>query len=270
MNWQELTADGFSASVSATGGVCLLPLSCLESHADHLPLGTDVFIARALCERAASIEPAIVFPDLIFTQILEAQHCAGAVAVDPELILRLLDNVCREIARNGLKKIVLVNAHGGNKHFLHYFVQCQLTSPRDYVVYLAEPRLPAAEAGDIRDQWTTTVDGHAGENETSQMLAIRPQLVNAAAMRDDDEGMPHGRLRALRDAGLYTALWWFADHPTHFRGDPRPATREKGERFLRARAEALAESIRVVKNDVTTPALQRDFFARSGRARPES
>src|SRR5947209_7998843 len=111
MRWEELTGDQFLQSAEAAQGVCLLRLSCIERHAHHLPLGTDMYIGRDLCRRAAELEPAVIFPDIIFTQILEARHCPGTIAIDADLILRLLDNVCREIARNGFTKIIIVNAH---------------------------------------------------------------------------------------------------------------------------------------------------------------
>ena len=101
MHWEELTGDQFPEAVAMAQGVCLLPLSCIERHSHHLPLGTDMYIGRELCRRAAEIEPALVFPDFIFTQILEARHCPGTIAIEPDLIMRLLDNTCREIARNG-------------------------------------------------------------------------------------------------------------------------------------------------------------------------
>src|SRR6185503_12242592 len=138
MRWEELTSDQFAQAVTTAQGVCLLPLSVIERHAHHLPLGTDMFIGREICRRAAELEPAIIFPDFIFTQILEAQHCAGTIALSPDLILPLLENVCREIARNGLEKIILVNAHGGNDHLIHYFAQLQLAGPRSYVVYVSD------------------------------------------------------------------------------------------------------------------------------------
>ena len=115
MRWDELTGDLFSEAVQKAEGVCLLPLSCIERHGHHLPLATDMFIGRETCNRAAELEPAIVFPDYIFTQILEARHYPGCIAIDPELTIRLLENTCREIARNGLKKIVFVNAHDNKK-----------------------------------------------------------------------------------------------------------------------------------------------------------
>jgi creatinine amidohydrolase len=263
--WEELTGDQFVQAAAEAQGVCLLPLSVIERHGHHLPLGTDMFIARELCQRAAALEPAIVFPNYIFTQILEARHCAGTIAIEAELILRLLDNVCREIARNGLKKIVLVNAHGGNGALLQFFGQTQLGSPRDYIVYLVERSFLPEDEGPIAAQWETTVDGHAGEKETSSLLVIRPDLVDHDQLRADGEGMPRERLQALRDAGIYTGIWWYADHPTHYRGDGSPATAEKGERFLQARARSLVDAIRLIKQDDVTPQLHAEFFAASGQ-----
>ena len=55
MHWEELTGDQFPEAVATVAGVCLLPLSCLERHAHHLPLGTDMYIGHELCRRAAAI-----------------------------------------------------------------------------------------------------------------------------------------------------------------------------------------------------------------------
>src|SRR3972149_5206869 len=182
MHWDELTGDLFPEAVQQAEGICLLPLSCIERHGHHLPLATDMFIGRKVCNRAAGLEPAIVFPDFIFTQILEARHYPGCIGIEPDLTLRLLENVCREIARNGLKKIVIVNAHGGNDNLIHYFAQIQLATPRDYVVYIAEQTYSPEDEAAIRAQWRTTVDGHAGEKETSAIMAIHPALVQSEAM----------------------------------------------------------------------------------------
>src|SRR6188768_3326411 len=108
MRWEELTGDEFPQAVESVGGVCLLPTSVVERHGHHMPLGTDTYIGREICSRAAEIEPAIIFPDFIYTQILEARHVPGTIALDAAMLLPLLENICREIARNGLKKIVIV------------------------------------------------------------------------------------------------------------------------------------------------------------------
>jgi creatinine amidohydrolase len=259
MRWEELTGDLFPKAAKRAEGVCLLPLSCIERHGHHLPLGTDMYIAREVCLRAADLEPAVVFPDLVFTQILEARHYPGCIGLEPDLTLRLLENVCSEIGRNGLGKVVIVNGHGGNDHLIHYFAQIQLATPRDYVVYVAEPPYQSEDDG-TRVQWETEVDGHAGERETSAVLAIRPDLVRKEALRSGKEGMPLGRLKKLRDQGVDTGIWWYADYPTHYCGDGRYGTVEKGERWLNDRAHGLARVIKSIKADKTAKRLQDEFF----------
>jgi len=126
---------------------------------------------------------------------------------------------------------------------------------------VADPPLGAADEAAIKAQWETTVDGHAGEGETSDILAARPDLVRTEGLRGHDgEGQPLGRLKALADLGVDTGIWWYADHPTHYRGDGRPAAAEKGEREQEARARALARVIRAVKDDQETLRLQAEFF----------
>jgi creatinine amidohydrolase len=261
MRWEELTGDLFPQAVKEADGVCLLPLSCIERHGHHLPLGTDMFIGRELCNRVAQLEPAVIFPDFIFTQILEARHMPGTIGIEPELIIRLLENACREIARNGLHKIVIVNSHGGNDNLIHYFAQIQLASPRDYVIYVPQPAY-VSEDSSTAAQWATTVDGHAGERETSMILATHPDLVESETMPADGEGLPKERLKALRDLGVDTGIWWYADYPSHYCGDGRPATAEKGERWFVDRASALAKVVRAIKDDKEAKRLQDEFFSR--------
>jgi creatinine amidohydrolase len=259
MFWVELTSDAFPEAVRRAEGVCLVPLGCVERHAHHLPLFTDMITAREVCRRASELEPVVIFPDIYFTQILEARHVPGTVAVSPDLMLRLLDEVCAEVARNGLHKVVLVNGHGGNNNLLHFFLQSRLARPYDYVAYLAEPKLLPEDEAVIAGQWESTVDGHAGEVETSIMAALRPDLVHWEALPEDGEGMPQGRLATLVEAGIRTPNGWYSDHPTHYRGDGRPGTAEKGERLLGAMARALARAVRLIKQDTETRRLLDSF-----------
>lgn len=262
MNWLELTSDQFPQAVSDAQGVCLVPVGCLERHAHHLPLGTDMLIAHDQCQRAARLEPAIVFPDYYLSQILEARHYPGCVGISTTLILQILDAICHEIARNGLKKIVLVNAHGGNNHMLRFFCQSQLAECHDYVVYVAGWDLLPEDKAALQGTWVTEIDGHAGEQETSQILAIRPDLAHLGELPSTPEGMPLERLKALNELGVYTGIWWYGDHPTHYRGDGRPATAEKGEALQAALGRALAEHIRRIKADNRSQQLQDEFYSK--------
>ncbi|MEZ4728765.1 MAG: creatininase family protein [Caldilineaceae bacterium] len=259
MRWEELSGDRFAAAVKECEGVCLIALSVVERHGHHLPLGTDMYEGRGILERVAKLEPVVLFPDYIFTQIPEARHLAGTISIDGNLMIQLLDNVCREIARNGLKKIVLVNAHGGNG-FVAFYNMLQLYQPRDYVVYLVNPFF-AAFGGQLELPWQREDDGHAGPGETSMMLALRPDLVHMDLVPQDDEGKARKRLQALREAGVQTGIWWYADHPTHYQGDAGFATAAAGEQMLDVMAEAVARAVRVIKADTEAKRLQDEFFA---------
>jgi creatinine amidohydrolase len=261
MRWEELTGDRFVEAVEECQGVCLVPMSVVERHGHHLPLGTDTYIGREVCRRAAELEPAIVFPDYIFTQIPEARHLAGTIAIDGELMVRLLDNVCREIARNGLKKVVLVNSHGGNLGLLALFNMLPLYSPRDYVVFVVQPFGPGVAAVEV--PWERSSDGHAGPGETSMIAKVRPDLVHMEHVPTNDEGQARDRLRALREAGVQTGIWWYADHPTHYQGDAHPATAEAGDRLFDAMAQTVARAVRAIKQDTEARRLQDEFFAAS-------
>lgn len=260
MLWEELTAPAFVEAVAAAGGTCLVPIGVIEKHGDHLPLGTDLLNVRALAARAAELEPAVVFPPYYFGQICEARHQPGTLAFDDRFLLDGLARICAEIARNGLKKIVLVNGHGGNNHLLPFFVQTTLGAARDYSVYLIG--LEAACPPAARELLEEKEGGHADELETSVMLAIRPDLVAMDAI-DREAGRPRGRLAHL--AGVYTAIWWYADHPDHQAGDPSLATADKGRRLLEIGAANLARLIGMIKEDHVVAEFQNEFYRSAER-----
>jgi creatinine amidohydrolase len=220
-----------------------------------LPNPTEV---RSL---VSAIVDFYLYREPVIPEIPEARHLPGTISIDGELILRLLDNLCREIARNGLKKIVFVNAHGGNQNLLQFFNELQLARPHDYVVYLIH--LFNLRGTAIEVPWDRANDLHAGADETSLIRAIHPDLVHMERVPADGEGRPRQRLKALQDAGVRTGIWWYADYPTHYAGDAQPATAELGEQMLSAMAEGLAQAIRAVKEDDVTPHLQDAFYAAS-------
>src|SRR5215467_2400649 len=123
VKWEELTAEDFRTAVQQAKGTCLLPFGILEKHGPHLPLGTDLLNVRYAALHAAEQEFAVVFPEYYFGQIFEAKHEPGTVAYSMELQLKLLQETADEMARNGCKKVIIVNGHGGNEHLLPYFAQ---------------------------------------------------------------------------------------------------------------------------------------------------
>src|SRR5438045_4579618 len=174
VKWEELTAAYVRVAIQISKGTCLLPFGILEKHGPHLPLGTDLLNVRHASLQAAQREYAVVFPQYYFGQIFEAKHEPGTVAYSMDLQLKVLQETTDEMARNGCKKIVIVNGHGGNEHLLPFFAQAQLDRPRDYVVYVLDGERHR-QGGPPKK--STGIDYHAGENETSSTMVSRPDLV---------------------------------------------------------------------------------------------
>lgn len=262
--WDELTAADWPKAQERAAYTCILPIGILEKHGPHAPLGSDLIHVREWAARAAREEYAVVFPDFFYGQIYEARHQPGTFALPSRLVWDLLDATVEEIGRNGFKKIVIVNGHGGNPQLLNYFVQSQLERRRDYVVYFFTPEDdPAlAEKQKALRKSDPATDMHAGENETSSLLYLRPDLVqmNRAAT---ESGADQQRLPPL--PGLYTAIWWYARFPNHYAGEGAAASRELGQALTESRVAALVKALRAVKADAQTLKLQTEFFDRVGK-----
>ena len=258
--WEELTASDFPSALRKARGVCVLPIGVIEKHGPHLPLGTDVMAARAAAIAAAKQEYAVVFPWYYFGQIFEAKHQPGCIAIKADLLSALLESICDEIARNGFDKILVVNGHGGNNHWLGFFCQMQLAEPREYVVYVAQNSIDPEIAKLIGARRKTNWGGHADEMESSWMMALRPDLVKLERAGDEN-GRPRGNLKHLPD--VQTGIWWYADFPQHYAGDARPANEELGKLALDGMARALARVLRAVKKDGVARKLQDEFHSQA-------
>jgi creatinine amidohydrolase len=257
---EEITSPQFLTAVEKAGGVCVIPLGIIEKHGPHLPLGTDLFEAREITCRAVEKEYAVVFPPYFTGQIFEAKHQPGAIAYSTELMWKMLDETCKELSRNGLKKIILMNGHGGNNSFLQYFCQAQLESPRDYIVVFFQPEPDQATQKEISSLKKTKNDGHAGEEETSMMYVIRPDLVHADLAKNQS-GEDQARLKQLPYG--YTGIWWYAKYPNHYAGDGTFYSKELGDLLMNTAAGQLTELIRFLKTDNSIKALTDEFYSRT-------
>ncbi len=257
---EELTSPQFAKAVELSGGVCVIPLGIIEKHGPHLPLGTDLFEAREFSFTAAKKEYAVVFPPYFAGQIFEARHQPGAIAYSNDLMWKMLEETCNELSRNGLKKIILYNGHGGNDNFLQYFCQSQLASQKDYIVVLFQEGADPVNGKEIKSLKKATLDGHAGEEETSMMYFIRPDLVDQQAIKNES-GANQGRLDKLPFG--YTGIWWYARYPNHYASDVAEPNKRLGELLITSGANQLAELIRFLKKDNTIEQLQQEFYKRA-------
>lgn len=272
MKWEELTAGDFAKAVRRARNVCVLPVGCIEKHGDHLPLGTDLLDVRSIAEDAVGLAPAVLFPSYYFSQIQCAKHQPGTIALRERLLYDVLENVCEEIARNGLTKILLLNGHGGNRAFLHYFAwMMTYQAPREFTVYLArlEDYWQADKTPQFEKLMESAFDEHGGEKETSLFLTTRADLVRQRAVpRKGTTSL--GRVAHLP---LFVPIHWYADFPDHYAGDARAASAAKGKVLRRELVRTVATLIEAVKADTVAPRLVREFHRQTrhharGNARP--
>ncbi|MEA4904156.1 MAG: creatininase family protein [Petrimonas sp.] len=255
---EELSAPEFITAVEKSSKTVILPIGVFEKHGPHMPLGTDLYTAREIALRAAEKEYTVVFPWYYFSQINEARHQPGTIAYSPEIIWKVLQETLDELSRNGFKKIIIINGHGGNNAFLNYFGMAQLSEKRDYALYWFQPTydpevIKKAEALSQHDQY----DQHAGNTETSTLKAIVPDLVHPEKT-GQQSGMDLDRLKNLPN--VYSGIWWYARYPNHYSGDGSKASARAGELILNSVVEQFVKGIQDIKADKNVPELQNQFF----------
>jgi creatinine amidohydrolase len=262
MKWESLTGPDFEKAVKKTG-VCLLPMGIIERHGSHLPLGTDLINVMAICERSAEIEPAVVFPQFYFGQIYEAKCFAGTITLPPAFLVEFILKILDEIGRNGFKKVIIVNGHGGNGNLIPFIAQCMLEKDRPYTLYHYQPDYNSPKFDKFYKKYVfaKSFDDHGGEVETSDTMANAPDWVKLE--RESEIGKDQKRLARWKKIPRETSspIWWYAYAPEHMAGrHAGKATAEKGELFREFCAKELVRFMKGVKKDEVSPALTKEFY----------
>lgn len=272
MLWENLREEEFERALSESGSVCVVPIGCLEMHGQHLPVGTDTQTCFYIAKEASLIESVVVFPGLYFGSVPGLNMWKGSIDLSLELRLKLLEELCSEIARNGFKKIMLLNGHGGNCPTLAAFVRNTLHKKKDYIVVSrneyqygvqrlarelrAGQKFPELTEIDIQNVLDFSdkkyLTGHACVNESSIMLAINPDYVdmsraNALSGSDLHITDKYTNKPYSIDGGVG---FWLLDHPNSFEGEHLEISSANiGRVILRKRIEYQAEACRLLKED---------------------
>lgn len=261
MLWEELTVEEFEKSFKETKGVAVVPIGCLEKHGNHMPLGTDLFIARDIAVRAAEKEPALVVPSHPYGIISEAQHTYGCLSISSQLQYQILEELCDELARNGYKKILIINGHGGATNFMKYFAQSRLEKYHPYVVYVINAHYRSAKQEEefIKVNGPMDGGGHADVMETSEIMYTHPNTIHMDRLVVS-ETRENCRLNYLEESGVYTGIWWYGKYPFHIAGNPTLATAEKGKLLIDIYVENIVKAIKTIKEDDLSLKLQEEFY----------
>lgn len=285
MLWENLREEEFDAAIERSNKVCVVPLGCLEMHGQHLPVGTDTHIAYYVAREAAEIEPVVVFPPVYFGDVLGLYMWKGTIAFSSELLQRMLTELCAEIARNGFKKILLLNVHGGNTGMLSNFLRSTAHEKKDYVVMVRgetqyTPRHLAADiAAGVEFPTLTEEDkryvcefvasgktwGHAGIHETAEELFLAPDHCRMDRMHEVD-GVSRHRTGYLAKKGIGIngpGTFWMTDHPDSYGGHHADGANARIGKVLLDRSVALqAEAVRLLKADDRVLQWNEEFNAK--------
>ena len=176
--WGELTTQSFG-SINGESTIALLPIAAIEQHGPHLPLDTDAQICGGLVERVMASPLAghqiIALPLMKIGESSEHSDFPGTLSLLPEHLISLWTSLGKQVAKVGIKKLLILNTHGGQPSVVDLVAQRLRTENAMLVVGLNSFRL-----GIPNDLFASQEikDGiHAGEIETSMMLYLNPRLV---------------------------------------------------------------------------------------------
>ena len=250
--WADLKSPDF-ARLDLSRTIAVLPVAAIEQHGPHLPLNVDAtlvdgVIAAALPHLPANV-PVLFLPTQSVGLSPEHARFAGTLTLKAETVIRLWTELAESVARSGVKKLVLLNSHGGQVGLLDVVAR-DLRARLDMLVYSVNWfNLPlVGENGEsVSDLFSAQEHRfgiHAGEIETSMMLALKPSQVDTEKAQNfhstsQDRAQQFGLLGDGRSARL---AWQMQDYnPQGAVGNAAAATAEKGRTLLGAAGRSLAQ-----------------------------
>jgi creatinine amidohydrolase len=223
--------------------IAVLPLGATEPHNLHLPYGTDTFeanvIGEMICEAAHNRgAKVILLPTIPYGTETNQMAFPLAMNLNPSTLFRVITDLVDSLAHHGIKKIVLLNSHGGNdlKPLLR-----ELYGKTPASLFLCNWY---RVLDDIKSQLFEHPDDHAGEMETSIALAYFPEFVGRSAdgkLDADDGAVQPTRFEAVNRGWISITRPWHLLTTNSGAGNPHQATAEKGVRFMELLVQRLTD-----------------------------
>lgn len=220
----------FKAALKKKTKRAIIPVGSLEQHGNHLPVSTDSLIAEYIARLTAERVGAFVLPVISYGVSFEHKPMFN-VSLRNSTLSTMICDTCISLAENRIKEIIILNGHHGNMGALQYIAQeLQGKRPKDVHVHTIH-------------YWHMMKNefDHAGEVETSLVLAIAPELVRM------DKAVPNSK-KLSKSKAAYSSI---TNAPGSFPkitgngvwGDPRKATAAKGDKWIKEITAGLVKTI---------------------------
>jgi len=250
LHWDFCSRDQI-ASLAKQDAVVIIPTGATEQHGPHLPVGTDTIIASEIAtgavKRASDSVSVLLLPALTYGSSQHHMMYSGTVSLHDDLFISQLVEIGNCLLHHGFRRLLFVNGHGGNAAPLRMAIDRirQGTKREVYIVSSTYWQLIAPTIIESRQSHSGGI-GHAGEVETSLMLALYPQLVQTPLPSGSFSRSPEGWWCSEDWFGESKVQLGFSlrDHgPSGVLGDPSTATAAFGHRILAAAVEQTSKLI---------------------------
>ena len=250
--WADVSARDFALaqrSGLAAQTVAILPVGAVEQHGPHLPLKVDTALVEGVVDAAlplmAADVPVLVLPTQAIGLSLEHQDYAGTLSLSPATLLAVWTELGVCVARAGVKKLLIFNAHGGNVSSMDIVarqlrMQCGLLVYHSSWFNLPQP----AGVNEAFSAHEHRFGVHGGETETSMMLHLAPELVRMEHARHfASSSEVRARQFPILGNGKSTKLGWAMQdyNPQGAAGNAAAADAQRGQALVQGAAASLAQ-----------------------------
>lgn len=255
--WAQLSWKEAEQRLKETD-IALLPVGAIEQHGPHLPLDVDAFDAAYLAHKVAeacSDPKPLVLPLVPYGVSYHHDDFPGTISISNEAMAQFIYDIGVSLARNGIKKLVIINGHGDNAPTLNYAAQM---INRDKGIFVCVDTGETSDS-DIEPLASTPNDIHAGEIETSTSLAIRPHLVEMDQAVDSTLQFTN---RYLNFHSKNYVPWYVQTKKISANGtmgDPTKATAEKGHQIWEVMIGHLVAFVEAIKGIPLEELYQRRY-----------
>lgn len=244
--WADHTS-GEIAALNKSELVAVLPVAATEQHGPHLPVSVDTDLLEAVMKRATELRPedfsAFFLPSLPYGKSNEHARYPGTLSLSASTLLAVWSDIASGVAASGVRRLLILNSHGGQAAAMDMLARDLRERHRMIVVTASWYQFGLPEG--VFDPEGQRYDLHAGEVETSMMMACAPQwlrMEHAKNFRSRAEQLEMGAFRRLSLQGPGKLAWQMHDlNVQGASGNAAAASAEKGQAAINHAARTLNE-----------------------------